>query len=229
MKKLETIEELAKAVGGLQEHFKKAAAHHAALEKVHADLAEAHKAHGEFCKARHEAAGDDDVNKTYFGKAAAFHTAKSVAHTAKSALHKAHAEHCASMADSMSGGDKAAKDTTQKTAASDPPAPAPAPTTQDQALADGKSGVEAMMKETTTGLVKSALQMLKEDPYIQEQIKMIVLDGVRSAVGNEIQPIPGIHKTIGPPQGLTAVTRKGQPEIPDAEKVDPALADMVSA
>ena len=208
-----TIEDLAKAASDLSQHFKKAGAHHAAV-------AEHHKAMHEFTKAKQESMDDGDVLKTYFGKLSDFHKGKHE-------LHKAHSEHLAEMCNAYGGGEegKAAPAPAAKAAA---PAPA-APTTEAEAIADGKAGVEAMMKETTTGLVKSALQMLKEDPYIQEQIKLIVLDGVRSAVGKEIEPIPGVHKVIGPPQGLQAVPRKGQPEVPNAEKVDPMLADMVSA
>ncbi len=70
--------------GGLHGHFKAMAAHHNAL----ADL---HKVHHEFTKAKHDSMEDGDMHKAYFGKVAEHHLAKH-------ALHKAHADHAEGMA-----------------------------------------------------------------------------------------------------------------------------------
>lgn len=209
---LKTIEELAKAAEGLAEHFSKAAAHHAAL-------AEHHKGMHEFAKAKHEAMADDDVHKGYFGKVAELHKAKHE-------LHKAHSEHLSGMCATQKG----IAPPTIKAADS----AAPAPVADPNVPATG--GVEAMVKETTTGLVKSALQMIQTDPTVQDEIRKMVLEGVKSALGNQI--VPDSVRQVLPtppgeiPQGLKAVYRKGQPQIgeaDDVEKVDPSLRELVAS
>jgi hypothetical protein len=228
MKKIETLEDLVKAVGGLAKHFSKAAEHHEKLHKAHAEKAEhheklfkAHLAHHEFVKAKHEAMDDGDVHKAYFGKVAEIHKAKADHHEALhkthkeiSDLHKAHAEHLKETAEAMEDGDKAAK------------AAAGAPAASGDKTASG-GGVAEMVEETKTALVKKALASLTDDPEVAKAIQQMVLKGVQDALGDKIVP-DGIRVvTPGVPAGLTPVLRKGQQDI-DTKGVDPALVDMVA-
>jgi len=210
-----TIDELAKAFSGLASHFKKAAAHHKALSEAHAGLAEAHKAHHEFVKAKHESMDDGDAHKAYFGKCAALHKSKHEFHAGKAALHKAHAEHLDTLGDNV-GEEKiaAVKATTTEPVvkAADPVAGAP-------------GSVEDMVKSTTTGLVHSALEMLKTDPAVQDEIRKMVLSGVRSALGDKIVP-DAVRGILPTPPGLQLIPRPGGAEIPTTG-IDPKLQKFV--
>ena len=197
MEKLTTIEGLAKAFAGLKGHFTKAAAHHGAL-------AECHKAHGEFVKAKHEAMDDGDPHKDFFGKVAAHHTTKA-------ALHKAHSEHLEEIASGLSEEKEG-----EKTAA------------VEASGAPESTGVEAMIKETTAGLVKKSLEMLNSDPEVAAEIRKMVLDGVKAALGDKI--VPDHVRGVVPehPGGLRLVPRAGAAPVDTGiENVDPTLTKLV--
>jgi len=211
---MDTLEKLAKAVSGLASHFKKAAELHKAKAAAHEALATAHKAHAEFCKAKHEGMDDGDAHKAYFGKAHDLHKAKAAHHDALSTLHKAHAEHLDTLGDGL-GEDKTAavKAAAAPVVAADPNA---APTS-----------VEDMVKSTTTGLVQSALDMLKSDPTVQDEIRKMVLAGVTAALGDKIRP-DSVRGVLPDNPNLHLIMRPGGPEIPTAE-VDPKLQKFVEA
>ena len=220
MKKLATIEDLAKAVGGLASHFTKAAAHHRAVSDAHSALAEVHKGHHAFVKAKHEACADDDVNKAYFGKVAEVHAAKAAHHMTKAALHKAHAEHLDGMASEL---------TEEKAAgapAAAPAAGAPKAAGAPETPAAG-SGVGAMIEKTTSALVEKALAALDTDPKVQERIQQIVLERVDAALGKAVVP-DGVRGALPtPPGGGThLIPRAGSAPV-DSSAVDPTLQKMV--
>lgn len=215
---METLEKLAKAVSGLASHFKKAAELHKAKAVAHDALAKAHKGHAEFCKAKFDGMDDGDAHKAYFGKVHEIHKAKAAHHDALSALHKAHAEHLDTLGDGL-GEDKTAA---AKVAAAAAPAPVIA---TDPNAAPGS--VEDMVKSTTTGLVQSALEMLKSDPTVQDEIRKMVLAGVTSALGDKIRP-DSVRGVLPARPGLELVPRPGGAEIPLAG-VDPKLAKFVQA
>jgi hypothetical protein len=204
MKKLETIEDLVKAVGAFAGHFKKASAHHAAL-------AAAHGAHAEFCKAKHEAMPDDHEHKAYFGKVAAHHTVKA-------ALHKAHSEHLEEMANAI----PEEKEAAVKVAAAEEKKEIP--------ITPSSDGVAELVKKTTDELVTKSLEMIKTDPTVQETIKEMVLKGVREALGEKIIPdgVQATFRTVAPSPGLKLIPRPGSAPI-EAGNMDPSLQKMVGA
>ena len=82
-----------------------------------------------------------------------------------------------------------------------------------------------MVKSTTTGLVHSALEMLKTDPAVQDEIRKMVLSGVRSALGDKIVP-DAVRGIIPARPGLELVPRPGGAEIPTTG-IDPKLQKFI--
>jgi hypothetical protein len=211
---METLEKLAKAVTGLASHFKKAAELHKAKATAHTALATAHKGHAEFCKAKFDGMDDGDAHKAYFGKVHEIHKAKAAHHDALSALHKAHAEHLDTLGDGLGE---------EKTAAAKSAVVPAIPADLNAA----PTSVEDMVKSTTTGLVQSALEMLKKDPTVQDEIRKMVLAGVTSALGDKIRP-DSVRGVLPTRPGLELVPRPGGSEIP-LTGLDPKLAKFVQA
>ena len=202
-----------------EEKLKKGAAFHKALAETHKAMAAEHLAHGEFCSAKADGMEDGDPHKGYFGKAASFHKSLAANHTAIAALHAAHAE---------PDGDEE-KVAAAKAAGAPTPAPAVVVAPAEPGVAIPEAGsVESMVKETTTGLVKSALEMLKSDDTVQAEIRKMVLAGVQSALGDKMVP-DSIHAILPTnPNGPRLVPRPGGAEIPTAG-VDPQLRKFVEA
>jgi len=192
---------------GLGPHFGKASAHHAAL-------AEEHKAHGEFCKARHEAADDSDANKGFFGKAAEHHAKKAD-------LHKAHAGHlaelCAAYTDGSSSSSKAAGVT-------DPPPP-------PNAAAAGPDGIDGIMQKAVQGLVEKRLEALQTDPAFTAAIDKAALARVELVLSQKLQPTE-VKAVVDPSKGSKPIPRTGGATPADAidtKGVAPELEEMVSS
>src|SRR5580765_3839950 len=224
--KVLTMDELAKAAGGLGGHFgkassmhKSAAAHHESLHKHHSEMAA-------FSKGKHDAMDDGHEMKAYMAKAAEHHAAKAAHHLKLHKLHKAHGEECDDMAKTFSADKALAAAATAgapaPAAAATPAAPAAAPT--------GGDGISAMVSETTAGLVKKSLEMLNSDPAVQDEIRKMVLEGVRSALGDKI--VPTDVRAILPdmPGGSAAAPvahpRAGAPPVPTAD-VPPEFRALV--
>ncbi len=208
-----TLQDVVKAVGSIGAHFKKKAEHH---DK----LAELHKSRHEFVKAKAESMDDCDVHKAYFAKCAEHHLSKS-------ALHKAHGDalrEAGQALEAFAAEEDAEKTAAQKAAAAATPNPPVAPAAGDGAA----PGVDSMIKETTTGLVKASLEMLRTDPTVKEELRKMLLDGIRAELGDKI--IPDNVRTVLPAApagaGLKMVSRAGGPEI-DTSEVDASLAKFV--
>jgi hypothetical protein len=224
-KALSTIETLKAALkksgDAVAAHFKAAAAHHDGLHKAHMSAHALHKAHGEFVKAKADAMEDGSTEKTYFGKVAEHHMAKAEHHKAVAEIHKAEAERLTKAGDGSFTGDMTAGDTTH---------------TDGTPGSLGEAGkgmsVEDMVKQTTSGLVKKSLEMLKSDPTVQDEIRTLVLQGVKSALGQETVPtMAKLFPTSDVPEseiakGLKLIQRPGSAPI-NTDEVDPKLADMV--
>ena len=217
--KLEKLEDLTKAVGGLAAHFKKTADFHKAAGEHHTAMAEACKAHGEMCQAKHDGMDDGDANKAYFGKAASHHLGKAAHHAALAELHKGQAAHSDTMGDAMGEDGKAAAAKAAVTTPAAEPGKAP--------VAGGS--VESMVAETTHELVKNALEMVNNDPSVKEEIRKMVLHGVKTALGEKVVP-DGIHLLLpdAPDKGTRLVQRAGGPDV-NTEGVDPMLKTMIEA
>ena len=214
MLKLDTIDGLAKALSGLANHFKAMAGHHDAMHKAHTEM-------GAYAKAKHAAMADDDVNKAFMGKSADHHEAMA-------ACHKAASDQCMGTHVSMG----ASEDDAAKAAAAATLAKAQA----DEAarIAAGgapittPTGVEDMIKQTTTGLVKKSLEVLNTDPDVANEIKRMVLEGVRNALNGEIVP-DGAHRVFKQaPTGQrpTLLPRPGSADI-NKDDIPAELQDMV--
>lgn len=237
------LEGLAKAMGSFGQHLKKAADFHKAKAAAHEKLAAAHSAHHEFAKARHEGMDDGDANKGYFGKVASLHKAKAEHHAALASLHKDHAAHCDGMSDGLS---EEKVQSAFKALLGEPATAAPGTTTAPAPAAGGNGNgsaspaapkaqsVEDLVKETTTGLVNESLNMLKTDPTVKEEIKKLVLEGVKAALGSQVVPDGVTLINRGLPEHLKSVVRPGQPEPgsqhgAEVDKVAPELQALVQA
>lgn len=234
---MKNSEDLAKVGAGLAGHFTKAAAHHDGLHKAHDALHKAHAEHAAFVKGTHDAMDDGHEMKGYMAKAHEHHTAKAAHHKALSDMHKAHAEHLASLAKDFSDSGAhempAGKTEQPVLTKTEPAAP---PVTPAEPVAAAPTGIDAMVKETTAGLVKKSLEMLNSDTAIQDEIRKMVLEGVRSALGNKLVPtevhsvLPDIPQRSRPgnTDGLQLVPRAGGPEI-DTKDVPHELRQLVEA
>lgn len=212
MKKLDTIEKLAKAIGGLSEHFKKAAEHHEKLHKAHLakaehhkSLHEVHKAHQAFVKAKHESMDDGDVHKTYFGKCADMHAAKAEhheslhkVHSEIAEAHKAHADHLNELASATDGEEKNAA--------------AGNGASKDKAAGAPGSTVESMMSSTVDALVQKALAELDSNETVKNKIQEVVLTRVNEALGSKI--VPDHVRGAMPSDGLRLVQRGNGADAP---------------
>lgn len=213
-------------------HFHKSAAgHHESLHKHHSEMAA-------FSKGKHDAMDDGHEMKAYMAKAHEHHVAKAAHHEALHKLHKARAEECEDM-------DKATMTTTPSTtpttkaagspdpAAATPTNPDPAnPTPAAEATPATSDGIDGMLKATTTGLVKSALEMLKTDPTVQDEIRKMVLEGVRSALGSKVIPdhVRGVMPDVPIGSASTEgklVLRNGAPPV-DKAAIPAGFADLFS-
>ncbi len=202
-----------------EEKVKKGVALHQALAETHKAMAAEHQAHGEFCSAKADGMEDGDAHKGYFGKAASFHKALAANHSSIAALHAAHAE---------PDGDEEKVAAAKAAGAPAPAAAVVVAPAEPNAAAPDSGSVESMVKETTTGLVKSALEMLKSDDTVQAEIRKMVLAGVQSALGDKIVP-DSIHAILPTnPNGPRLVPRPGGAEIPTTG-IDPQLRKFVEA
>jgi hypothetical protein len=219
MIKLEAVDELVKAVGGLASHFHKAAEHHDALHKHHTEMSS-------YAKSKHDAADDADVHKAFLGKVAEHHAAKA-------ALHKAHHEHLKAMAAECDKslkavGTEGTVDIT-KTNATPAAASAAAPAAAADPVVAASEGVKGMMDTTVAALVQKALSSLKDDPKVAEEIQKIVLEQVQAALGGKLIPsdVRGVLPaavTLDPRPNL--IPRAGQSIAAAPVSVDPELADL---
>ena len=222
IEKVDVGEGLKKMHKAIAAHFHKAAAHHDAMAALHKDM-------GEHCKAKCDSMDDGDVHKAFFGKSASHHVAKAD-------LHKAHGDHLRAAATELEAhAAEEDKEKAQKAAGVDPGAAAAAAGSTSSAAvassadpnANSQTSVDAMIRETTQGLVKTSLEMLKTDSTVQDEIRKMVIEGVRTALGDKT--IPDHVRVIGPaaPQGATLIGRDSKPI--NTDNIDPKLADMVGA
>ncbi len=194
--KLDSIENLAKAMGSLGSHFKKAAEHHTEMAKAHGE-------HGAFLKGKHDAMADDEMHKAAFGKMAEHHVAVEK-------LHKAAADHYGSMAEEH-GEEKAAADTLGKTAAA------------AAAGADDKVVNIGAFLNTSALEVMGEIGKTKE---FKDLIGEYVMKAVKESLGQVVPPMTTkAVGTVGDPAKGTLVPRPGE-ELPKLEKAEapPELA-----
>jgi hypothetical protein len=206
MKKFETVDDLAKAVGqmaGLTLELSKG-------HSLHTAAAVHHDSQAAFHKAAHDAMDDGHEMKAQIGKAHEHHVAKAAHHRAMAETHKT-MEALANNINAAFGSEPEVKKTTTTSA------PAPA-------------GIEGMVAETTKGLVSKSLEMLQTDPTVQDEIRKMVLEGVRSALGGHIVP-DGVRVAIpnNPPDDvlkhLKLVPRSGSGANLEKADVDPDMED----
>ena len=217
---------LKKGGDAMKSHMKMMAAHHDEMHKAHAEMCETHKAHAGMCKAKADAMPDDHADKAYYSKVSEHHTTKAAHHEKMAAMHKACAEKLTKAGDGDFTGDM-------------PPAPSGDGTPASLGDAGKATGVEDLIKQTTTGLVTESLKMLKSDNTVQDAIRQMVLEGVKKALGGTA--VPDSVRLFPPtaPQGdllkgLTLVNRPGGAPLPgeqqiDADKMDPKVADLIGA
>jgi hypothetical protein len=227
------IEDLVKHFGGLASHFKKAAAFHAEMHKVH-------DSHAAFMKSKVEAMPDDHPDK-------AFHKATHAMHGAKADLHKAYAAHLGGVADGMAEAEKAAKSGTFEAIANQPALKCSHEIEMTKACKDCKredkpaeavavAGADkvdmgAFMKDIAT----DALKALKADPDFQKSIQASLKRQLEEQLGKITVPDQVRGATPDNPTRsteLTLVPRFGGPTEADLEKsmqdVDPEMAHLVS-
>lgn len=210
MKKFETIEDLAKAAGQLAGSFTKNAEYHKAAHAAHMGEHAHHEAHAAFHKAAHDAMDDGHEMKAHIGKAHEHHVHKA-------AFHKAMAEH-----------HQAECDAATKLAAAfgeDSPIQKTAPTTN---AATGVStgaptSVEGLVADTTKGLVAKSLEMLQTDPAIQDEIRKMVLAGVKASLSGQIVPdnVRATYPSNPDPALLHLVPRAGSGATLEKAQVEP--------
>lgn len=201
MKKFATIEELAKAVTDVAGSFTKNADFHKAAAAHHSAAAAHHESHAAFHKTQHEAMDDGHEMKAHVGKVHEHHVAKAAHHKAMATAHSAHADGATKLAAAF-GDDAPIKK--GETTTSDTAAP---------------NGIEGMVAETTKGLVSKSLEMLQTDPTVQDEIRKMVLEGVKAALGDKIVPNPAVavtptnamdHLRLVPRAGSAAPIEKAQ-------------------
>lgn len=197
------------------------AAHHKAMADHHLGLHKAHTDHAAMCKSKADGMADDHMDKAHHTATHLFHSSAAEHH---SNLHKAHMEahaHHTSMADEC---DKAASATdltkgqSPVTTTNTPAAPAaPATPAVDgnqpavAAAAAASDSITDLVKATTNGLVQESLQMLKTDPTVKDEIRKMVLEAVRGALGGKIQPDDVKAIFTAPPDPDQAFNHFGQP------------------
>lgn len=109
MKKFETVLDLLK-VGGLADHYKKAASFHKAKASAHDAIAKAHADHAALAKTHADGLDDGDTHKAFMKAHADLHVQKATHHATLHALHKAHGDHLQTLAEGMTEENKAAGD-----------------------------------------------------------------------------------------------------------------------
>lgn len=212
MKKLESLEELVKAAGHLASHFKARAAHHTAKAAAHESSVTEHTEMEAFHKGMHDGLDDGHADKAYHKRMSEHHAQRKAHHGTLHKLHKDMAARDEEMAGHYGEEKAAAAGSVAKTT---PPAEPVA------------GGIEGMVAETTKGLVAKSLEMLQTDPTVQDQIRKMVLDGVKSALGDKI--IPDATRGVTPssaPDGVRLIPRGTGAPI-EKTKVDASHEDML--
>lgn len=222
--KIISIDGLTKFVGGMHEHFQKAASHHAEMHGLH-------KGHAAEHEAQATALDEGDVHKAFHTKAAAFHTAAA-------SLHKVHGEHCTACMKTM--------DDDMKKMFVDEAAPVPAPVitkcTHDKLMTDACTdckreitkaavtdpkpgeGLEIMVASAVNAVTAKALGELNNNPEIEKMVQKMVVDRVAQLLGNQVVP-DGVRGAI--PAGMNLVPRPGAPDPSVFKAVDPELQCLV--
>ena len=204
--------------------------------EFHKAKAALHKAFHEHLKAKHESMADDSVDKAHYAKAAGHHKALADLHEGHAAYHETEAGKATtvdnSKAEYVSIGKTADGVEIFKLAAPKPAAAAPAVNVAATVTTGAApNGIEGMVAETTKGLVSKSLEMLQTDPTVQDEIRKMVLEGVRSALGGQIVPTTARSFFDQPNpnamDGLRMVPRAGGPSLEKAKvsaEMDEALA-----
>lgn len=242
MIKLDTIPDLAKAMGGLAGHFRKAAAHHEAMAGKHDELAKANHALHEFSKGKADGMADDHEMKAHVEKCAACAKAAGDGHAAMAEMHKAEGARCAGMADGMesekaAGGTSTAKTATgtvdnpataggtlEKTAAekaAETAAAAADATTTEKAAGDAING---MVEKAMTAVLAKALETIQTSGKIEQMVEEVVMKRVAEKLGSVVVPTGarGVMEKANP----SLIVRPGGPTPPAEEKSAPELAHV---
>ena len=199
LEKAETAGDLAK---GLVSHFHKAAEHHAAMHKAHAE-------HAGFLKGKHDALDDGHEMKAYV-KAQADH------HTAMADMHKAYGEHCMKLADEE-GATKAVKATETKELSKTEEKKDPTTVATDAVSGAVDKAMEAVMAKV--------LETISTSGKVEKMVEDVVLAKVNEKLGNKTVPdgVRGVFPQT-PPEGLL-IPRSG--ETVNTTSVDPMMKMLV--
>jgi hypothetical protein len=184
MKKLDTLEELAKAAGQLAGMFTKNADFHKAAAAHHAGAHAHHESHAAFHKAAHAAMDDGHEMKAHVGKVHEHHVAKAAHHKAMADAHNAAADTAKTMAAAFGAEPEVKKDAPTATAA------------------DTTDGIAAMLKTA----LSSNLDEIAKSPEFKDMVKSFAMDQIREVFGNKVDQTKA-RKVFGEKDGGDATDR----------------------
>lgn len=202
IKKFESVLDLLK-VGGLADHYKKAASFHKAKAGAHEAMATAHTNQSAMVKAHADGLDDGDAHKAFMKAHADFHAAKAAHHATLHALHKAHGDHLNTLSDGLDDGEKAAAAAGQKCEHDLEMTKACEKCNRKAAEPSGSVDLSTLF----SGALKADFEEFRKGPEFKGMIQQYIKREAAKALGLEMEPTQ-VRGTI-PSNPLTLVKRPG--------------------